>query len=67
MEYIGYILLGIVAIFWAISVIMGIFTAFPLGLIGLIAILGFGILFANVVKERIENKDDNHYSKTFNK
>ena len=67
MEYIGYILLGIVAVIWLIAIVVGIIVAFPLGIIGLIAILGIGFLFAKVIKDRLDNKEDDHYSKTVDK
>jgi len=67
MENIGYFLLGIVAVIWIIAVIIGVIVAFPFGLIGLLAILGFGFLFAKVIKDRLENKEDDHYSKTIDK
>lgn len=67
MENIGYFLLGIVAVIWIIAVIIGVIVAFPFGLIGLLAILGFGFLFAKVIKDRMENKEDDHYSKTIDK
>ena len=62
MEKIGYILLGIVAICWIIAVIIGVIATFPIGIVGLIAIIGTGFLFARVIKDRLENKEDDHYS-----
>jgi uncharacterized iron-regulated membrane protein len=67
MENIGYILLGIVAVCWIAAVIIGVVVAFPFGLIGLIAIIGIGFLFAKVIKDRIENKEDDHYSQNIKK
>ncbi len=67
MENIGYILLGIVAVCWIAAVIIGVVVAFPFGLIGLVAIIGIGFLFAKVVKDRIENKEDDHYTKNVKK
>jgi len=67
MENIGYILLGIVAVCWIAVIIIGIVTVFPYGLVGLIAILGIGFLFVKVIKDRLENKEDNHYSDTVDK
>lgn len=67
MENIGYLLLGIVAIIWLLAIIVGVIVAFPFGLIGLIAILGIGFLFAKVIKDRLGNKEDDHYSKTVDK
>ncbi|MBU0529703.1 PepSY domain-containing protein [bacterium] len=67
MENIGYILLGIAAICWIVAIIIGVVAAFPIGIIGLIAILGIGFLFAKVIKDRLENKEDDHYSETIDK
>ena len=67
MEYIGYMLLAIVAVVWIVAIIIGVVVAFPFGLIGLIAILGIGFLFAKVIKDRLENKDDDYYSDTVDK
>ena len=67
MEIIGYILLGIAAFCWIIAIIVGMVVVFPYGLIGLIAILGIGFLFAKVIKDRLENKEDDHYSDTVDK
>ncbi len=63
MEKIGYIFLGIVVIVWLVAMLSGFILAFPFGLIGLFAIIGVGFLFAKVIKERINNKEDDHYSK----
>ncbi len=67
MENIGYLLLAIVAVCWIIAIIIGVIVAFPYGLIGLIAIIGIGFLFAKVIKDRLENKEDDHYSNTVDK
>jgi hypothetical protein len=62
MEYIGYVFLVIVALIWIIALFIGLIAAFPYGIIGLIAIIGLGFLFAKVIKDRLENKEDDHYS-----
>ena len=67
MELIGYILLGIVAVIWIVAIIIGIVATFPVGIIGLIGILGVGFLFAKVVKDRIDNEEDDYYSKNVDK
>ena len=67
MENIGYILLGIVAVCWLIAMVGGMIAAFPVGVIGLVAIVGIGFLFAKVLKDRLANKEDDHYSKTVEK
>lgn len=67
MEIIGYILLGIATVCWIIAVIIGVVVAFPVGLIGLIAIIGIGFLFTKVIQDRLNNKEDDHYSDTIEK
>lgn len=63
MEYIGYILLAFVALCWLVLMVVGMITAFPVGWIGLVAILGVGFLLAKVIKDRLSNREDDHYSK----
>jgi hypothetical protein len=67
MEKTGYILLAIVAFCWLIAMLVGMIAAFPLGIIGLIAIVGFGILFIKVLSERLSSKEDDYYSKNVEK
>jgi type III secretory pathway component EscV len=67
MENIGYILLGVVATAWFIALLVGMVAAFPFGIFGLLAILGFGFLFAKVIKERMGNKEDKYYSENVDK
>ena len=67
MENIGYILLLIVVVCWLIAMLWGLIAAFPAGLIGLVAIAGIGFLFAKVIKDRLANKEDDHYSKKVDK
>ena len=67
MEYIGYFLLAIVVIIWIIAMIVGLIIAFPFGLIGLVAILGLGFLLIKVITDRLQNKEDDHYSKNVDK
>ncbi len=62
MEYIGYVFLIIVALIWIIALFVGLIAAFPYGIIGLVAVIGLGFLFAKVIKDRLENKEDDHYS-----
>ncbi len=67
MAKIGYILLATVAGCWLIAMIAGMIAAFPVGIIGFIAIIGIGLLFAKVVQERLANKEDDYYSKNIEK
>ena len=63
MEKIGYILLSVVAIAWLIVILVGMVAAWPYGIVGFVVLIGLGFLFAQVVKERLENKEDDYYSK----
>ena len=63
MEMIGYTLLALVALVWLVAMITGMIVAFPYGLLGLIALLGIGVLFIKVLKERLTSREDDHYSK----
>ncbi len=67
MENIGYALLVIVLICWIIAVAISLVAAWPWGLIGFIGITGIGFLFAKVVKDRLGNKEDDHYSQNVHK
>jgi hypothetical protein len=67
MEKIGYTLLAIVAIIWIGVVIGGLVIAFPHGLIGLVGILGLGFLLIKVINDRLNNKEDDHYSDNVDK
>ncbi|UCD37065.1 MAG: hypothetical protein JSW54_09525 [Fidelibacterota bacterium] len=63
MEKLGYILISSVAILWIIGMVAGLIVAFPYGLIGLVVLIGFGLLFVKVLKERLASKEDDYYSK----
>jgi hypothetical protein len=66
-EKVGYLCLGLVALCYLIAIFIGMVAAFPLGLVGLVAIVGVGALFIKVFKERRMNAEDDHYSKTVDK
>ena len=51
-----------VAVAYAIALVLGLVLAFPWGLIGLVALLGFGVLFIKVLAERLRNAEDDHYA-----
>ncbi len=66
-EKIGYLCLGLVAVCYLVAMLIGMVAAFPLGLIGLVAIVGIGALLIKVISERRNNAEDDHYSKTVDK
>lgn len=67
MEKVAYVLLLIVCCIWLAAIFLGLITALPYGLIGLIAIVGIGLLFIKVLKERLSDEEDNYYSKNVDK
>ena len=67
MEKVGYSLLAIVAFVWITVVLTGLVMAWPYGLIGLIGIIGLGFLLIKVISDRLNNKEDDHYSKNVDK
>ena len=63
MEKIGYLLLGIVFVIYCIFIFVGLIVAFPWGIIGLVAILGVGFLFIQVLSDSLSSKEDDYYDK----
>jgi len=63
MEKLGYVLLIAVAAVWLYAMIQGMVALLPYGLVGLVALAGIGLLFAKVVKDRVESTEDDYYSK----
>lgn len=63
MEKLGYVLLIAVAAVWLYAMIRGMVALLPYGLVGLVALAGIGLLFAKVVKDRVESTEDDYYSK----
>jgi hypothetical protein len=48
-------------------ILVGLIEAFPDGLIGLLILVAFGLLFIRVVLDRLKNKEDDFYSKNVEK
>ena len=67
MEKTAYIILVVVAALWIIALLVGMIAAFPFGIIGLLAIVGFGLLFIKALADRLGNKEDDYYSKNVDK
>ncbi len=63
----GYFLLAILAIIYLIAMLVGMIAAFPFGLLGFLALAGLGILMVKVIKERLQNKEDDYYSREIDK
>lgn len=67
LEKIGYAFLVIALIGWIYLLIKGLVDALPEGLIGFVVIIGLGFLFLKVVKDRVNNKEDDYYNKNVEK
>ncbi len=67
LERLGYLFLIVALIVWVYLLIKGLIMIFPEGIIGFIAITGLGFLFIKVVKDRINNKEDDYYDKNVEK
>jgi len=67
MEKTGYIILIIVTIAWIIAWIIGMFENVWLGIIGLVTIIGFGLLFIKALTDRLVSKKDDKYSRDVKK
>ena len=67
MEIAAYIILAVVAICWILAIIISLVAFLPYGLIGLVVITAFGLLFIKVFKDRLTNKEDDYYSKKIDK
>jgi hypothetical protein len=60
-------LLAIIAAVYLVAMFVGMIAAFPFGLIGLLLIAGIGVLLVKVIKERMNNREDDYYSKEIDK
>lgn len=67
MEKVAYIILTIAAMGWLVAMIVGMIATFPLGIIGLVVILAFGLLFVKALKERLASRKDDRYSRDVEK
>ena len=67
MEKVAYVLLGIVAVCWLVGMVVGMVAAFPVGIIGFLALAGVGLLLIKVFKERLNSTEDDYYSKNVDK
>ena len=61
METIAYIILGVLAVLYVAVLIFGLIAALPWGLVGLVAMLAFGLLFIKVVIQRLQSSEDDYY------
>lgn len=62
-----YIVLGVLAAGYLLAVVAGLMAVWPWGIIGLVAIGAIGVLFVKVLRERLNNAEDDHYARNVDK
>ena len=67
MEKAAYAILLGLAVLWLLAIVAGMVAAFPYGVLGLLAVVAVGLLFIKVLRERLANKEDDHYSRHVDK
>ena len=63
MEKLGYILIGLFYLLGSYLTLKEIDQFYPEGLLVILIYSGLLVLFVKVLKERLNNKDDDYYSK----
>ena len=58
-----YIVLGTLAAGYLLAVIAGLLAVWPWGITGLVAIGAIGVLFVKVLRDRLNNAEDDHYAR----
>lgn len=56
-------ILAFLALLWLLGMVVGMVAAFPIGLLGLLALVAVGLLFLKVLGDRLDNEEDDYYSK----
>lgn len=63
MEKLGFVVLLFAAVAWLLVMVLEMIPVYPEGTIGLVTLLGVGILFAKVFRDRIIAAKTDKYSK----
>ncbi len=63
MEKIGYFFLGTAVVIWAFLIFSKVILSMAVGIVGLLAIIGIGLLLIKVIGDRIGNREDEYYDK----
>tara|TARA_X000001036_G_scaffold262040_1_gene243572 strand:+ start:1098 stop:1301 length:204 start_codon:yes stop_codon:yes gene_type:complete len=67
MEKLGYILIGLFYLLGSYLTLKEIEQFYPEGLLVILIYSGLLVLFVKVLKDRLNNKDDDYYSKEIDK
>jgi F0F1-type ATP synthase assembly protein I len=63
LEKAGWGMLAIVGLIYLGILVVAFIMTFPVGLIGLLVLGGFLLIFVHVLRERLGNKEDDYYAK----
>jgi hypothetical protein len=63
LEKAGWAMLASVGLIYLVILVVVSILAFPVGLIGVLALGGCGLIFVHVLRERLNNEEDDYYSK----
>ena len=66
-EKFAYAVLGGVALTYVVALIAGLIVVWPFGLIGLVVLAAVGALFIKVLRDRLNNPEDDYYSRNVEK
>ena len=66
-ETIAYVVLGSVAVAYLVAMIAGLIALWPWGIVGLVVLAAVGALFWKVLRDRLTNAEDDHYSRNVHK
>lgn len=67
MKTMGFGLLALAALMYGVVLIAMLLVALPVGIIGLTALAGVALLFIAVVRDRLNNEEDDYYSRNVQK
>ena len=67
MEKFAAVLFAFLAIIYLVFIVIGMVSIWPFGIIGMVVLVGFVIIFGWIVKDRLNNKEDDYYSKNVDK
>jgi len=67
MKIVGYIALSVAALAWLVLMVIGLIKCFPVGIIGILVLVGLAFLLGYVIKTRVQNKEDQYYIKNVEK
>ncbi len=67
LEKISYALLAFVFTIYIFALVVGSIVLFPVGIVGLVVLTALGLLLTKVTRERLQNKEDDHYARNVEK